>query len=201
MKVACLILAAGESKRFGYPKQILPWRDSTILGTVIDEALKASFYKVFVVLGAHFEKITLKLSDILQKVEVVNNENWHQGMFSSIKKGLNKIAKENIDYVLIQLGDMPFVTSDIFNKFITLAGNKEFIIATEDNRPAHPYMFFKKYIPLILNSDFKNGMRDLINVEFQKALKIPTNRDIGRQDIDTWEIYKNLKNFKNCIDK
>ncbi len=201
MKVGCIILAAGEAKRFGYPKQILPWKDSTILGTVINEALKASFYKIFVVLGAHFEKITNHLNKILKNVEIVNNVNWKEGMLSSIYAGLKEADKFNVDYVLIQLGDMPFITHDVFNQFVSLAGKDEFIIAEENNRPAHPYMFSKKYIPIILNSKFKNGMRDLINTKFQKSLKISIDKITGRQDIDTWEIYKNLKNLKNCIDK
>ncbi len=201
MNVACLILAAGEAKRFGFPKQILPWKDSTILGSVINEALKSDFFEIFVVLGAHYEKISSELSNILKKVKVIKNKNWKNGMFSSLICGISEISNYHIDYILVQLGDMPFVSSDIFNQFIHTADKGDFVVAVENNRPAHPYMFSAKYIPYILESNFKNGMKDFIKKEFSKAVKVPIDRLIGRQDIDTWEIYKNLKKFKNYIDK
>ncbi len=201
MKVACLIIAAGEAKRFGFPKQILPWKNSTILGTVIEEALNADFSNIFVVLGAHFEKIYRELRTLLEKTHVVKNNYWQEGMFSSIKCGLKEIEKFEVDYILMQLGDMPFINSEIFNKFIQVAGEKDFIVAVENNRPAHPYMFSKKFIHYILSANFNNGMRDFVMEKFEDSLKIPINRNIGRQDIDTWEIYKKLKKCKNYIDK
>ncbi len=194
-RVACLILAAGEAKRFGFPKQILPWGETTILGTVVTEALKSKFTDVFTVIGAHYEKVLDILSPFGSKLKIILNEEWKRGMFSSIEKGLSSIYdSSNYDYTLIQLGDMPFITSEIFNIFIDLSENSsDFIIAEESGRPAHPYMFKTTIIPDILNGDHKNGMRDIIISKFDTATKINLQKSCSRQDIDTWDIYETLK--------
>ena len=193
-KVALLILAAGEARRFGVPKQLLEWGNSTILGTIIDEALESNFYKIFVVLGAYYNDIKERLESKLNKTTIINNKNWKEGMFSSIKKGLETVLNKDIDYVMFQLGDMPFIKKDIFNKFIEAADSGyDFVIAENDNRPAHPYMIRKTRIREILRGNFKNGMRDVITKEFSTAYKINVNNVVARQDIDTWEIYEKLK--------
>ncbi len=191
VKVVSMILAAGEAKRFGYPKQILKWKNSTILGTVITEAVEAGFDNVFVVLGAHFELISKELKNDLEKVAVVNNLNWSEGMFSSIKAGLTEIKKIFPDYVLVQLGDMPFITRNILQSFIKTAEKRyDTVIAVENNRPAHPYMFAGKFINEIINADYGDGMRSFIKREFEKAYKINVNFKAARQDIDTLDVYK-----------
>jgi molybdenum cofactor cytidylyltransferase len=197
MKVVDLILAAGEAKRFGYPKQILRWGSSTILGTVIEESLKANFYKTYVVLGAHFDKITKTLQNTLKNVNIVHNKEWQNGMFSSIKAGIRAIDnKESPDFILIQLGDMPFITYDILNKFIELASeNYNVVIGVENNRPAHPYMFHKKFIEEILAANYPDGMRSFIKKEFPNAYKLPVDKKAGRDDIDTWDVYKKFQSF------
>ena len=203
MKIFSLIIAAGEAKRFGFPKQILKWGDSSILGTVINEALSSLFDEIFVVLGAHYEKISEHLKDTLTLVNVVKNYNWQEGMFSSIKAGLSEVKKKNPDYVLIQLGDMPFITSHILKKFIN-AGRKnpDTVIAVENNRPAHPYMLHKKFIDEIISSEFKDGMRTFIKREFPNAVKIEVDTMAARQDIDTWDTYKTLtSNVKKHVNK
>ena len=53
-KLAVLILAAGASSRMGKPKQLLPWKNTTLLGHAIAQAKKVST-AVFVVLGANAE--------------------------------------------------------------------------------------------------------------------------------------------------
>ena len=191
MKVVSLILAAGEAKRFGFPKQILPWNNSTILGTVINESLESGFSDIFVVLGAHFDKITEKLRKELSRVHVVKNDNWQNGMFSSVKKGLTVVKNLSADYILIQLGDMPFITSSILEKFIKVTvENPNVVIASENNKPAHPYMFHKKFINEIISANYPMGMKNFINREFPDSLKIETDKQAARQDIDTWDIYK-----------
>lgn len=194
MKVVALILAAGEAKRFGYPKQILKWKKSTILGSVITEAVNADFSEVYVVLGAHFDKITASLKKELSLVKLVYNCNWKEGMYSSIKAGITYAVEDsNPDYILFQLGDMPFITKDVFNKFIEMAKKApDVVIAEESNRPAHPYMFHKKFLEEILSSEPADGMRSFIKREFKNAYKIPVDRNIAREDIDTWEKYAQL---------
>ena len=56
-KTAILILAAGESKRMGEPKQLLPYNNSTLLLHSIEQANNIKFADVFIVIGAHFADV------------------------------------------------------------------------------------------------------------------------------------------------
>ena len=194
-KISAVILAAGEAKRFGEPKQLLEWKNSTILGTVVDKFKKVGFYKIIVVLGAYHNLIMEKLSKNFKNVNVAINKNWKKGMFSSILTGLNEAIKLNSDFVLFHQGDMPFITEEVLKNFIKEARiNKKIVIATVDNRPAHPYMIHKDYFSEILQMDGQKGMRPFVRKYFPIAEKIPVPYNIGKQDIDTWDVYWRLKN-------
>jgi len=57
-----IILSAGESKRMGTPKQLLPWGKTIILQQVIENAAASHLDKVLLVIGAHADEITGKIT-------------------------------------------------------------------------------------------------------------------------------------------
>ncbi len=204
MKIAALILAAGEARRFGRPKQLLPWgRKQTILSHVIAEVRAApEITSVNLVLGAWFTEITNSLHTALQPVNVIRNRDWRVGMFSSLKAGLAEIANrekcaaakaEHIDGIIVLLGDMPFITSETINRFTDdfLPADPHPLIAVEAGRPAHPYLIRPAHIGKILSLSGESGIRPFIEKEFPEARKIEVKKSIGRRDIDTWDGYFN----------
>ncbi|MCV7103508.1 NTP transferase domain-containing protein, partial [Mycobacterium palustre] len=52
MTVTGVVLAAGGSRRLGAPKQLLPYRDTTLLGATLGVARGAGFDQLIVTLGA-----------------------------------------------------------------------------------------------------------------------------------------------------
>jgi molybdenum cofactor cytidylyltransferase len=56
-KIAIIILAAGSSSRMGKIKQLLKFKDNTLLETAIEAATASNGNAVFCVLGAHSEII------------------------------------------------------------------------------------------------------------------------------------------------
>jgi molybdenum cofactor cytidylyltransferase len=106
-KVAILILAAGNSSRMEDKiKQLLPWRQTTLLGHAIHEAKKLKAQAVYVVLGANAEIIKPTISE--EDVLILEYKYWKQGIGTSIAFGVQQLVKENkYDAVLIQLADQP----------------------------------------------------------------------------------------------
>jgi molybdenum cofactor cytidylyltransferase len=204
LKITALILAAGAARRFGRPKQLLPWgRHQTILSHVIGEIQAApGIQAIDVVLGAWFEEITTTLATTLQPVNIIRNPEWQVGMFSSLKAGLTEIENrekscnnnENIDGIIVLLGDMPFISTDTLNQFGAAVSNSgpQPLIATEAGRPAHPYLIRPAHIGEILSLSGESGIRPFIQKEFPGAHKITVEKAVGRRDIDTWPGY-----FKN----
>ncbi len=195
-KIGGGILAAGQSKRFGEPKQLLKWGDTTILGKVVKEFKKAKFNKTYIVLGAYYKKILKKLLSEFTDCKILFNNNWKHGMFTSIKKIVEKAIEDNLDYILIHQADMPFINSRILNLFIqnSLTSSSELIIGTFENKPSHPYVLSKKLFNEVLNLNGEEGIRPIIRKYFESSTKIKVPYLIGKQDIDTWQDYWRLKN-------
>ena len=53
--ISAIILAAGESKRMGKPKQLMPLRQKTILEQTIDNFLNSKVSEIVVVVGYRAE--------------------------------------------------------------------------------------------------------------------------------------------------
>ena len=187
-----LILAAGEARRFGRPKQLLPWgRDKTILGRVVGE-LQATpgIGHIRVVLGAWEDEIRGRMRKELAGVEIISNPDWEQGMFSSLSAGLIK-QQGSTRPLLILLGDMPFISSTVLSRFPAICDpdDPRPIIATEADRPAHPYLIKPHHIGEILSLSGESGIRPFIRRHFPEAIKIAVPENAGRHDIDTWKSY------------
>jgi molybdenum cofactor cytidylyltransferase len=85
--IAGIILAAGESTRFGgTPKQVLDWKGQPFVRVVAKTALEAGLSPVIVVTGANAELVEPAISDL--NVKIVRNNEWKQGQGSSIKAGV-----------------------------------------------------------------------------------------------------------------
>ncbi|MFQ5813459.1 MAG: NTP transferase domain-containing protein, partial [Anaerolineae bacterium] len=78
---AAIILAAGESQRFGQLKQLLPVGNKTMIQHVVDIALGSPLEQVIVVLGCRATEVRASLA--VRPVQVVVNEKWKSGLSSS----------------------------------------------------------------------------------------------------------------------
>jgi molybdenum cofactor cytidylyltransferase len=83
--VAGIILAAGESTRYGKPKQLLDWKGQSFVHAVAKIALEAGLSPVVVVTGANADQVAGAVKDL--PVKVLRNNNWQSGQASSIRTG------------------------------------------------------------------------------------------------------------------
>ena len=85
---AIVILAAGNSSRFGSAKQLLHFNNKTLLQHVIDEAIDAGAEPIVVVTGANADEVSKEIKS--NKVEIVFNKDWKEGMASGIVAGVKE---------------------------------------------------------------------------------------------------------------
>jgi molybdenum cofactor cytidylyltransferase len=110
--VAALVLAAGSSERLGRPKQLLPWGDTTLLGHVLDGLDEWPIDEVWVVLGANADEVMAAVD--LGEAGVVVNEQPEEGMASSLRVGLDAIARRSrADRVFIVMADQPRIDPEV----------------------------------------------------------------------------------------
>jgi molybdenum cofactor cytidylyltransferase len=113
---AGIILAAGESTRFGAPKQLLDWKGKAFVRQVAETALQADLWPVVVVTGFHAAEIESTLSGL--PVKIVHNADYEQGQSTSIRAGIHALPPPPP-----YSGTSPkSTTSDIQNAEITISG-------------------------------------------------------------------------------
>jgi molybdenum cofactor cytidylyltransferase len=189
--IAIVILAAGESKRLGSPKQLLPWKETILINHIIDNTVSTKQGEVFLVLGAYREQIQPKIN---ASVTILINENWRSGMGTSINTAIDYLKDiDNIQGVLFLLVDQPLVsTEDISLLVETFKNNSAKIIVSQypDGRLGVPAIFSSIYFEEL--NEFKEdmGARKLINSNYKEVLSVKLNHRLV--DIDTEEEYKKL---------
>lgn len=187
-KVAILILAAGNSSRMEDKiKQLLPWRQTTMLGHAIREAKKLKALAIYVVLGANAEIIKPTISE--KDVLILEHKYWKQGIGTSIAFGVQQLVKENkYDAVLIQLADQPYLDATYLQQLFNLyANNNPVIIATKyRNSKGVPAIFNKDYFLDLINLNGDTGAKALL--KFENVIAIEPKEKVV--DIDTWEEYQ-----------
>lgn len=190
-KTAILILAAGESKRMGQPKQLLPYKDSTLLLEKIKQFQNLEKTQVFVVLGAFFKDIFPSLREL--PVKVVLNSNWAEGMGSSLSKGIELIQKkEMFDRVLITLADLPLMESSHYEELIEMSKTQgKRIVQTEyDETSGVPVVFDKSLFNSLRRLKNEEGAKPLIDKYKKEVIKLRSTTPYF--DVDTSDAYQKL---------
>ena len=188
-----IILAAGESRRMGKPKLIMPFGESTMIDAVIHEAIHSELNQIIVVLGADREKIMSQIKDY--PVIIAENPDFHHGMLSSVQCGL-RVLPDNTDAVMVLLGDQPMIPVSVINNMIDeyRHANKGIAVAVHNGVRGHPLVFNIKYKPEVekLNSD--HSLKDLTRKHKEDILEVEVGTPVILRDIDTPEDYaKELK--------
>ncbi|MFL1011441.1 nucleotidyltransferase family protein [Flavisericum labens] len=192
--VAIVILAAGESRRMGEPKQLLSWKKTTLIEHVVKNVLEVNVNDVAVVLGAHYNEINKQLKDY--PVKIINNNLWNSGLGHSISKAVLYFMskKSKIEALMIILADQPFVTSAYLMKMIdSFTPNNKQILATQynDGKLGVPVLFDNFYFTELSELSKDEGAHLIIkkNKNFVDILKA----SFVNMDIDSKEDYHKAK--------
>jgi len=184
-----IILAAGESRRMGEPKLLLPFGQKTIFETVFDNVLDSNADRICVVLGAREKEIQSKIRDL--SVKVVVNHNFKKGMLSSIQLGFRSLPEE-AKAVIIVLGDQPSIPSTIIDSIIKVyqTTGKGIILPVHIGRRGHPILIDTKYRNNIAELDPDIGLKELIHSHRDDIAEVKVDTSAILKDIDTPEDYK-----------
>ena len=127
--IAGVILAAGDSSRMGFPKQLAEYKGKTILETVID-TVTSKFEEAVVVLGHENDTITEKLD--FKDSTILINENWEEGVVSSIRTALFYLSEnKEIESAMIFMADQPSVNNKIIDKLIKTKKKEDEVVISK----------------------------------------------------------------------
>ena len=187
--VAGVILAAGDARRMGQPKQLLEWRGKPLIRHVAEMALEAGLSSVIVVTGAYANEVEAALEGL--PLILVHNQNWEAGQSTSVKRGLDVVRSE-VGGVVFILADQPQVPATLIRALCeTHAATLAPIVAPQiDGQRGNPVLFDRATF-----SDFETltgdqGGRPLF--AHYQVTWIPWHDSRPLADVDTFEDYQRL---------
>ena len=180
-ELAILILAAGLSKRLGYPKQLVEYQGKSLLQNSIAK-FSGLCKDIYVLLGNAFEECKKQS----EGAKIIYHQDYHEGIGSSIKAGVKELL--DFDFIMITLCDYPLLPQEHLKKMIDLKDPQKIITTSRDETLSPPALFPKKFYPFLLDLKDDEGAKKIIKnhpkiqVELEKRylLDIDTQEDINK---------------------
>lgn len=192
---AGIILAAGESTRYGQLKQLLRLKDKYLIEWVLDAALNSRLNKIVLVLGHSHQKIRQALGKKLQhpKLYTKNNPQYKDGQSHSLRAGLSAV-KDDFAAVIFLLGDQPLLNSATINALLEKfwSTEKDICVPTYRGVRKNPTVFGRRFYRHLMQIKGDRGARQLIDANPDQVLKVEMHDPLCFFDIDTEQDFKML---------
>ena len=184
--VTGVVLAAGASRRLGRPKQVLPYRDTTVLGATLDAARAAGFDQLIVTLGGAAQLVRDQVS--LDGIDVVTVADFGRGCSASLRVALDAVDSRSKGVVLM-LGDQPGIDPADVRRIST--GAPDIRVCRYTDGVGHPFWFSRNMFGELSRLHGDKGVWKLIESGRYEVGELRLDRPVPL-DVDTWEDYQRL---------
>lgn len=192
-----IILAAGSSSRLGQPKQLLRYNDTSLINHVVAAAQGVPDAFTIVVTGAVHDEV--KTAITATGIKVSYNQDWQDGMSTSIKTGLEGLlsAEPNVEACILAVCDQPYVSTSLFNDLISAYENSacEIIASSYGGTAGTPALFASRFFKDLLSLTGQEGAKKIIRKYETNVSFLPFHN--GAIDIDTVADYVKLIDNKH----
>ena len=182
---AAVVLAGGASRRLGYPKQLINYRDRPFLEHVVHSVLSWPVDQVVVVLGASAEEI-LDAVDFGDAVVAINDD-WEEGIASSLRVGLDVLSRDpHIDLAFVVLGDQPGIPPDVPAVLLEAAASspRRAIAPLYRYERSHPVLFRRQLWERLMTLEGDQGAAALLKAHPDWVEEVRVDH-LPPKDIDT----------------
>jgi molybdenum cofactor cytidylyltransferase len=189
--IGAIVLAAGQSRRMGTQKLLLPLGNQPVVARVVDEVLRSPVWPVLVVVGAEGQKIVAALPG--RCVTPIENPDFHGDMLSSVRCGLGALPDE-CEAALVVLGDQPGVTAGIIERLCEAfaAHGRGLVVPACRGRRGHPVLLASRYREEVLTRYDGIGLRGLLAAHPDDMLEVEIDFPWAFEDLDTPEDYQRI---------
>jgi molybdenum cofactor cytidylyltransferase len=181
-----ILLAAGESRRMGYPKPLLKIGARTFLAHAADAMLQA-VERLVVVIGAHAQRVRAAVPSN-PRIAVVDNAQWQRGQLSSIRAGLAELDPA-AGAALVHLADHPTVRAETHRMLVDAfrRGRASIVVARFGGRRGHPVLFARAVFDELFRAPDDVGARAVVNADASRVEFVDTDDAGVTLDLDTRE--------------
>ncbi|CAN5731646.1 hypothetical protein BH10BAC3_BH10BAC3_05890 [soil metagenome] len=192
--LTAIVLAAGMSKRMGGAnKLLLPYHQSTVIRTVVENILDAGIGEVIVVVGYEAAAVKNALKNL--PVIFIDNPGYETGMTGSIQQGVQQATGNGY---LICLADMVLISpaeyammNNHFEQQILL-DEKRICLPLYNNQKGNPVIFSSFYKTAILNTKEPEGCKQIVQASKENIAWVQMPTDHVLTDMDDYETYQRL---------
>lgn len=186
--IGAIVLAAGESRRMGTQKLLLPYGGKTVIAHVVDAVLASNVERMVVVTGHDHDAVHQVLND--RPVIFARNEHYRDGMLSSVRRGIAEMG-EGTTAFLVVLGDQPNTPSATINTLLDVfAFSHECIVVPSfGGKPGHPIVVAARFGDAILTKYDGVGLRGLLHDYSGCVVYSPVDTNAILFDMDTGADY------------
>jgi molybdenum cofactor cytidylyltransferase len=187
--ITALVLAAGQSRRMGRPKMTLAWRETTVLGRVIQAFHEAGVHEVVVVTGGDVEDVKM-IVEAHKARAMFNPDFGREEMLSSLQVGLQSM-QDVTTAAMIALGDQPQIQEETI---LRIAHEYEqtaspLIVPSYQMRRGHPWLVARELWGQILAMHAPQTPRDFLNQQSNAIHYVNVETPTILQDLDTPDDY------------
>lgn len=191
--VSAVILAAGQAKRMGRPKQLLPLGDKPMIWRVAAVACQAELLEVVAITGANGEAVGQALSGL--PLRIIHNENWQAGQASGVR-----LAVESLDVkakaVLFMLADQPLVDKPLIDRLVQSyrGSGASLVVPRWQNQRGNPVLFdLTRWRSELLQLTGDQGARGILKANPQCIHHVDVSSPEVFCDVDTPEEYQQIQ--------
>ena len=193
--IGVILLAGGNSSRLGRPKQLLTLEGETLLQHSLQVASASQAHPIVLVLGAQADIIKNDVDKL--NLHIVQNNDWEEGMASSIRAGIKALTRIEPDAEgsILMVCDQPYVTSSLLNKLISVhqRTGKPIIASMYENTFGPPVLFHHSVFDELIQLKGDVGAKSILQKHADDVEVIPFPE--GTYDVDTEADYERIKSI------
>ena len=187
-RVTGVVLAAGGSRRLGTPKQLLPYRGTTVLGATLEVARGAGFDQLIVTLGGAAQAVRDTVS--LDGADVVTVDDFGTGCSASLRVALGRVHPDAAGIVLM-LGDQPEVDTALVRRLLAEGSGSPVTVCRYIDGIGHPFWLSRSVFGELAQLHGDKGIWKLIESGSVGVHELAADGTVPL-DVDTWDDYRRL---------
>ncbi|MBN1660018.1 MAG: nucleotidyltransferase family protein [Anaerolineae bacterium] len=186
--VAAVVLAAGGSSRMGELKQLLPVDGRPMVRRAVEAACDAGLAQVVVVVGAGAPAVTTALEGL--DVDVVRNDDWAEGMSTSLRAGLAALAPE-IGATFVVLADQPGLSGNLLRRLVSRykASGAPIVVPYYGGQRGNPVLFGRRFFAELARVEGDRGGRVILARHGDEVEAVDVDDVAVVRDVDTRQDY------------
>jgi molybdenum cofactor cytidylyltransferase len=198
-RIHAVLPAAGESRRMGRPKLLLPYDDVTVVGGTVRALLRGGVQKICLV--ARPEDTDLVRWAETHGLEVALNPRPELGMLGSILSGVEVLGgaegmATSCDCLLVTPADLPALQATTVAAVIdAVCSGVPLAVPVHDGRRGHPLAMAATVVSELSHldlSDEAGGLAQLLDRPGCAPVEVPVEDPGAIRDVDTPEDYREV---------